>query len=84
MFTMIRVAKLATDNIGIIFIKTIITDCAPGIVITKFNTSFILNRTSNQSDIIRWTNYSSIVVMISTEKTTGNDLPTHVTPASEE
>ena len=32
-YTMIRIAKLATNNIGIIDIKTIVTDGAPGIVL---------------------------------------------------
>ena len=53
---MIRVAKLTTDDICFIGIKSIITDGAPGIVEAKFNTSFICNGTSNQSDVTRRTN----------------------------
>ena len=55
---MVRIAQLTTDNIGIAFIKSIITDGAPGIIEAKFNTAFICNRTSNQSDVTRWTNFN--------------------------
>ena len=61
---MIRIAKLAADDIGIIYIKSIITDGAPGIVEAKFNTSFICNRTSNQSDITRRTNYALYILLL--------------------
>ena len=54
---MVRIAQLTTDDIGITFIKSVITDGAPGVVEAKFNTAFICNRTSNQSDVTRWTNY---------------------------
>ena len=59
---MIRIAKLTTDDIGIINIKSIVTDGSPGIVEAKFNTSFICNRTPNQSDITRWTNCGVLII----------------------
>ena len=61
--TLIRVAKLTTDYISITFIKTVITDSAPDIVRAKFNTSFICNRPSNQSDITRWTNCACCITI---------------------
>ena len=59
---MIRIAKLTTDDIGIINIKSIVTDGSPGIAEAKFNTSFICNRTSNQSDVTRWTNCGVLII----------------------
>ena len=60
---MIRIAKLTTDDIGVVNIKSIVTDGAPSIVVAKFNTSFISNRTSNQSDVPRWTNCGVLIII---------------------
>ena len=50
-FTLVNISKLSTDNISIRCAPCIITDSAPGIVVAKFNTSFISSGATSKSDI---------------------------------